>query len=163
MQQGQRFFIIISVLCLGLVVQLVLVFADSKDTPARTAVGFATAYFNLNPAMADYLCNEFVEQEETNLVQDYINKVADQARQSGFELNYMRMRLFAVHSEILSKSETEAEVRITAKARRNINPVFTLIAKLFDIGETHPVDETLKLIREDGKWKICGKAFSLTV
>ena len=163
MQQGQRFFTIISVLCLGLVVQLVLVFADSKDTPARTAVGFATAYFNLNPSMADYLCNEFVEQEETNLVQDYINQVADQARQSGFELNYMRMRLFAVHTEILSKSETEAEVRITAKARRNINPVFTLIAKLFYIGETHPVDETLKLVREDGKWKICGKAFSLTV
>ena len=163
MQQGQRFFTIIAVLCLGLVVQLVLIFADSKDTPARTAVGFATAYFNLNPSMADYLCNELVEQEDANLVQNYINQVADQARQSGFEMNYMRMRLFSVHTEIVSQSESEAEVRITAKARRNINPVFTLIAKFFYIGETHPVDETLKLIKEDGRWKICGNAFSLAV
>ncbi len=163
MQQGQRFFIIISVLCLALVVQLALLYADSKATPAKTAVGFATAYFNLNPSMAGYLCNEFVEQEETNRVQDYINQVADRARQSGFEPNYMRMRLFGVHTEIVSLGETEAEVRITAKARRNINPVFTIIAKLFAIGESHPIDETLKLIKEDGRWKVCGNAFSLTV
>lgn len=163
MQQGQRLFTIIAVLCAALVLQLVLIFADSKDTPARTAVGFATAYFNLSPSMADYLCNEFVAQEDANLVQNYINQVADEARQSGFELNYMRMRLFSVHTEIVSASESEAEVRITAKARRNINPVFTLIAKLFYIGETHPIDETLKLIKEDGKWKVCGQAFSLAV
>jgi hypothetical protein len=163
MQQGQRFFTIIAVLCVALVVQVALIYADSKDTPARTAIGFATAYFNLNPSMADYLCSEFMEQEDTNLVQDYINQVADEARQSGFELNYMRMRLFAVHTAILSESESEAEVRITATARRNINPVFTIIAKIFSIGESHPIDETLQLVKEDGSWKVCGTAFSLTV
>ena len=163
MQQGQRFFTIIAVLCVALVLQLVLVFADSKDTPVKTAVGFATAYFNLNPSMSEYLCNELAGQEDANLVQVYINQVADEARQSGFDFNYMRKRLFAVHTEILSESESEAEVRITAKAKRNINPVFTIIAKLFFIGETYPIDETLKLIKEDGKWKVCGKAFSLSV
>ncbi|KPJ79023.1 MAG: hypothetical protein AMJ54_00785 [Deltaproteobacteria bacterium SG8_13] len=163
MQQGQKFFTIISVLCLALVVQLALIFADCKDTPTRTAVGFATAYFNLDPSMADYLCKEFVEQEDADLVQAYINQVGDEARQSGFELSYMRMRLFGVQTEILSESESEAEVRITAKARRNINPVFTIIAKFFAIGESHPIDETLNLIKEDGRWKVCGKAFSLAV
>ena len=163
MQQGQKFFTIIAVLCLALVLQLALIYADCKDTPARTAAGFATAYYNLDPSMADYLCNEFVEQEEANLVQAYINQVADQARQSGFEPNYMRMRLFSLHTEVLSQSESAAEVHISAKARRNINPVFTLIAKFFHLGEDHPVDETLNLIKEDGRWKVCGKAFELTV
>ena len=163
MQQGQKFFTIIAVLCLALVVQLALIFADCKDTPARTAAGFATAYFNLDPAMADYLCNEFLEQEDTDLVQAYINQVADQARQSGFEPNYMRMRLFSLHTEVISQSESAAEVHITAKARRNLNPVFTIIAKFFHLGENHPIDETLNLIKEDGRWKVCGKAFELAV
>lgn len=163
MQQGQRFFTIIAVLCLALVVQVVAIFADTRDTPVKAAVGFAKAYFNVDPAMANYLCNEFIEQEDQNLVQDYIDQVADEARQSGFEPNYMRMRLFAVHTEVLSESESEAEVRITATARRNINPVFTIIAKLFYIGESHPVDETLSLIKEEGRWKVCGGAFSLAV
>ena len=163
MQQGQKFFTIIAVLCLGLVVQVALIFADSKDTPARTAVGFATAYYNLNPSMADYLCSELAAQDDVDLVEAYINQVADQARQSGFEFNYMRMRLFSVHTEVLSQSESEAAVRITAVARRNINPVFTLVAKLFYIGESHPVDQTLNLIKEDGRWKVCGNAFSLAV
>jgi hypothetical protein len=163
MQQGQKFFTIIAVLCLALVLQLALIYADSKDTPARTAAGFATAYFNLDPSMGDYLCSEFVEQEDADLVQAYINQVADEARQSGFELNYMRMRLFSLHTEVLSQSESEAEVHITAKAKRNLNPVFTIIAKFFSLGETHPIDETLNLIKEDGRWKVCGKAFELTV
>ena len=113
--------------------------------------------------MTDYLCSELAEQRDAGLVQDYINQVADQARQSGFELNYMRKRLFSVHTEILSQSESAAEVRITATAKRNINPAFTIIAKLFFIGETYAIDETLKLIKEEGKWKVCGQVFDLAV
>jgi hypothetical protein len=44
-----------------------------------------------------------------------------------------------------------------------INPVFTIIGKLFFIGETYEVDETLNIIKEDGKWKVCGRAFLLPV
>lgn len=163
MQQGKQLIIIGAVLLAGIVLQLVLIFAESKDTPSKAAVGFATEYYNLSPSMTDYLCSELAEQRDAGMVQDYINQVADQARQSGFELSYMRKRLFSVHTEILSQTESAAEVRITAKAKRNINPAFTIIAKLFFIGETYPIDETLNLIREEGKWKVCGQVFDLAV
>jgi hypothetical protein len=163
MDKGDRFFTIISVLIVGLILQLFLGFLDSRDTPAKTAVEFAKAYFNLEPSMGDYLCAEYTADEENNAVAAHIQRVADEARIGGFELNYMRSRLFAVHTEVVSLNDSEAEVRITAERKRNINPVFTIIAKLFFIGETYRVDQTLKLIKEDGEWKVCGKAFDLAV
>lgn len=113
--------------------------------------------------MADYLCSELTAEEDVDLVKTYIEHVADEARMVGFDLNYMRKKLFSVHTEIITQSESEAEVHITAQGKRNINPVFTLIAKLFFIGETYHIDETLKMIKEDGRWKVCGKAFLLAV
>lgn len=163
MEKGDRFFTIISVLIVGLVLQLFLGFLDSRDTPAKTAVEFAEAYFNLDPSMGDYLCAEYTSDQDGNAVEAYIQRVADDARTGGFEFNYMRSRLFSVHTEVVSQSDSEAEVRITADRKRNINPVFTIIGKLFFIGETYRVDQTLKLIKEDGEWKVCGRAFELTV
>jgi len=29
------------------------------------------------------------------------------------------------------------------------------------MGETHPVETTLDLVKEDGAWKVCGKPFRL--
>jgi hypothetical protein len=96
-------------------------------------------------------------------VGDYLSRVADDARVVGFDLDYMRSRLYSVHTEIISQSDTEAEVRIHAERKRNINPIFTIVGRLFSIGETYSVDETLKLVKEDGRWKVCGRAYSLTV
>ena len=163
MEQGSRFFAIISVIILGLVLQVFLGVLDCKQTPTKIAVAFTKAYYNLDMSMADYLCKELTEEGDFDIVGAYINRVADEARTSGFDLKYMRNRLYSIHTEIISESESEAEVRITATRKRNINPIYTVIGKLFLIGETYTVDETLNLIREDDKWKVCGKAFSLTV
>jgi hypothetical protein len=81
----------------------------------------------------------------------------------GFDRNYMRSRLYSVHTEILNLSDSQATVHISAERKRNITPLFTIIARLFSIGETYHVDETLRLVKEDGQWKVCGKAFSLAV
>lgn len=163
MAQGSRFFTIVSVIIVGLVLQVFLIFADSRDTPSRVVVGFAKAYYNLDRSMADYLCKDFAAEEDVDVVGNYIDQVADEARVVGFDLKYMRSFLYSVQTEVISESDTEADVRITATRKRNINLIFTIIGKLFHIGETYNVDETLKVIKEDGKWKVCGKAFSLTV
>ena len=75
----------------------------------------------------------------------------------------MKSTLYAVHTHIIAESETEAQVRITARRKRNINPIYTIVAKLFFIGETYEVDEILNVVKEDGQWKICGHAFSLSI
>lgn len=163
MQQGSKFFTIFAVLVIGVMLQIMLVFADQREAPAKTAVAFSKAYFELDPAMVKYLCSAFTTNEEGDVVAEYLSRVADDARIVGFDRNYMRSRLYSVHTEIISQSDTEAEVRILAERKRNINPIFTVVGRLFSIGETYPVDETLKLVKEDGRWKVCGRAFSLTV
>lgn len=163
MQQGSRFFTIIAVLVIGVMLQIVLVFADHSETPAKTAVAFSKAYFELDLAMVKYLCSAYTANEEGDVVGEYLNRVVDDAKVVGFDRNYMRSRLYSVHTQIISQSDTEAEVRILAERKRNINLIFTIVGRLFSIGETYPVDETLKLVKEDGRWKVCGKAFSLTV
>jgi hypothetical protein len=163
MQQGSRFFTIIAVLAIGVMLQIVLVFADQREAPAKTAVAFSKAYFGLDPAMVKYLCGASTAQAEGDVVGDYLDRVTDDARVVGFDRNYMRSRLYSIHTELISQSDTEAEVRILAERKRNINPVFTIVGRLFSIGETHLVDETLKLVKEDGRWKVCGRAFSLSV
>jgi hypothetical protein len=35
------------------------------------------------------------------------------------------------------------------------------VAKIFSLGETHNVEETLTLVKEDGLWKVCGEPFAL--
>jgi hypothetical protein len=163
MQQGSKFFTIIAVLVVGVMLQIMLVFADRRETPAKTAVAFSEAYFGLDPAMVKYLCSAFTTNEEGDVVGDYLSRGADDAKVVGFDRNYMRSRLYSVHTEIISQNDTEVEVRIHAERKRNINPIFTVVGRLFSIGETYSVDETLKLVKEDGRWKVCGRAFSLSV
>lgn len=162
MQQGERFFIIVAVLMIALIVQVALIFLAQRDNPTEVAVEFSRAYFNLDPSMSKYLCNAYASDEEADPVDNYIRQVAAEARVVGYDLNYMRHRLFSVHTEILLQTDEEAVVRVEATRKRNLNPVFTLIARLFFLGDTKHVDETLRLVREDGDWKVCGEPFSLT-
>lgn len=162
MEKGDKFFTIVSVLIVGVILQVILGLADARSTPARTAVAFAEAYFNLDPDMGDYVCNAFGD-EDPDFVGTYINSRAEKARALGFETSYMRMRLFSPHTRMVSQTDGEAVVHISADLRRNINPIFTLVAKLFYLGETHHLDDTLKLVLENGEWKVCGPAFDLSV
>jgi hypothetical protein len=153
----------LAVVAIGVMLQVLLVLADMGGAPAKTAVAFSKAYFGLDPAMEDYLCSDYTAAEGRNVVADYLERVTDDARVVGFDRNYMRSRLYSVHTEILNLSDSQATVHISAERKRNITPLFTIIARLFSIGETYHVDETLRLVKEDGQWKVCGKAFSLAV
>ena len=162
MEQGKMFITIAAVVVLGIIIQVILIGADAMSTPSKTVIKFTKAYFNLDRSMSKYMCSEFATEEDVDAAAEYMNRLADEAKTLGFSRNYMKSKLYSVHTDIIAKSETEAQVRITAVRKRNINPVYTIVGKLFFIGETYEVDETLKVIKEDGQWKICGQAFALT-
>jgi hypothetical protein len=152
---------LVLVIFFGIILQLLLGMVDTRSTPGRTAIEFTKAYFHLDVSMSEYVCNELMEEE--NVVEKYINQVAQEAQNLGFGLNYMRSILYNLKTEMISQDESQVKIRVTCERKRMINPVFTIIGKLFFIGETYEVDETLNIIKEDGKWKICGRAFSLPV
>ena len=160
MAKDNRITGVVLVIFFGIILQLLLGMADTRSTPGKTAVEFTKAYFSLDASMSEYICNELMEE---NIADKYINQVAQEAQDIGFKLNYMRSMLYNIKTDIISEDESEADIRITCERKRMINPVFTIIGKLFFIGETYEVDETLNIIKEDGKWKICGRAFSLPV
>ena len=160
MAKDNRITGVVLVIFFGIILQLLLGMADARSTPGKTAVEFTKAYFSLNTSMSGYVCKELMEED---VVDKYIRQVAQESQDLGFSLNYMRGMLYHVKTDIISEDESQVKIRITCERKRMINPVFTIIGKLFFIGETYEVDETLNIIKEDGKWKICGRAFSLPV
>ena len=160
MAKDNRITGIVVVVFFGIILQLLLGMADKRSTPGKTAVQFTKAYFSLDASMSEYVCKELMEED---VVDKYIKQVAQDALDLGFKFNYMRSMLYHIKTDIVSRDESEAKIRITCERKRMINPVFTIIGKLFFIGETYEVDETLNIIKEDDKWKVCGRAFSLSV
>ena len=163
MLSGKNLAIIGFVVVVFVILQGILISIGKVDNPVTAAVDFAKAYFMLDgPSMSERLCSELVEDEELNIVDTYLNSVADRASMLGFSKNYMRTQLSHVSTEIQMTDENNAEVRITGERLRSINPVFAFIGRLFFLIESHEVDETLSLIKEDGHWKVCGRPFSLS-
>jgi len=154
---------IILVLIIGLLVQLLFSVADAIDTPSKAVVQFSKAYFNLDKSMAKKICKERLASEDVDVIDQYIYLSAKEAKERGFGINFMKNKLYHIETETLSKKENEAQIRITGKIRVSINPVYPIVAKLFNIGATHEVDEIINVIKEDSKWKVCGSLFSLPV
>jgi hypothetical protein len=152
-----------SVIVIAVVLQVILILVGKVDSPAEAAVDFTKAYFMLDGAsMSERLCAEIAEDKEADIVDEYLNRVADQARSMGFSQSYMRNQLSRVHTEIQMADEKSARVRITGKRLRSINPVFAIIGKLFSLIESHQVDVTLTLVKEDDQWKVCSKPLLLS-
>lgn len=150
------------VIVVFVILQGILIAVDKVDNPAETAVDFTKAYFMLDGAsMSALLCDEIIENEEIDVVDAYLNSVAERARSMGFSLNYMRNQLSRVTTEIQKSDENNVRVRITGERLRSINPVYAFIGRLFFLIETHKFEETLTLVKEDDEWKVCGKPFSL--
>jgi hypothetical protein len=145
------------------ILQGLLIYVGKVDSPVEAAVDFTKAYFMLDGAsMSELLCREIVDDEEVDLVGDYLNSVADEARSMGFSPSYMRNQLSHISTKIQMTDENQAKVKITGERLRSINPVFAIVGKLFFLIESHKVDETLTLVKEDDTWKVCGKPFSLS-
>ncbi|MBW2013319.1 MAG: hypothetical protein JRI69_05970 [Deltaproteobacteria bacterium] len=152
---------IILVLVLGFLVQSIFSFADSIDSPRKAVVQFSKAYFKLDKSMAKRICKKRLASEDVDVIDQYIYLTAKEAKERGFDISLMKKKLYDVKTETISKKDNEAQVRLTGKIRVSINPGYTIVAKLFNIGATHEVDEIFNVIKEDGKWKVCGNLFSL--
>ena len=143
-------------LLLAVFLQVVFAFADGKDTPQKAAVEFSKAYFMVDPAMSKRVCGRLLPGEDANLVSRFIEQQAREAQLMGFDPDFMKCALFHVKTEILSQDENKATVRLTAVRKRNLNPAFTFIGRLFSLGTTYQVDQVLDLVKENGRWKVCG-------
>jgi hypothetical protein len=149
------------VIILALILQVVLIIADNREIPAKAATEFTTAYFKLESDMAEHLCKELTEEAGSDVVGDYLNRVADKAGSMGFTVVYMKNVVSHIETTTEMEDENTARVTITANRSRYLNPIFGVIAKLFFLTETHEIDETLSLVKENGQWKVCGAPFSL--
>jgi len=163
MLTGKNIIIFGFVIVIAVVLQVILISVGKVDSPAEAAVEFTKAYFMLDgSSMAERLCSELSEDEEADIVGGYLHHSAEKARALGFSPSYMKNQLAHVKTEINMMDQNSAKVRITGDRLRSINPVFAFVGRLFFLIETHKFDETLTLVKEDGKWRVCGKPFSLS-
>ena len=154
--------VFITVFLLSFFLQIIFVFADMRDTPGKAAVEFAEMYYQLDSAMVTRLCDELALDEENNVVISYLQNTAAQAREQGYGADYMKNTLFNVKTQMLKSNSNSAEIRITADIKKGINPLFAYVGKLFSIGKTATLDQTVHLIKEGGKWKVCEGFFSVS-
>ena len=147
---------------IGILLQGILTIADCKESPNRTAVEFVKAYFQVDPAMAERLCEKLTSGDDANLVEKYVQKVSKDAVDRGFDSSYMKHIVYHIETRTHVIDADNAEVRLTARSRRSINLVFALIGKFFLVGETHEINEIIPVVKENGKWKVCRKLFALS-
>jgi hypothetical protein len=151
--------VVILVVCL----QVVFVFADSKQTATGTAIDFSKAYFMLDDDMARYICSELAGDEDEPVVAAYLQAMTDEAKARGFGNGMVRQTITHVETETLAQDAESATIHLKGRHRTCIHPVFAYVAKLFDLGQTRAFEETLELVKEDGKWKVCGTPYGLSM
>jgi hypothetical protein len=161
MTQGSKTLVFIPILVLAVCLQVIFIVADSRDTATGAAVEFAKAYFRLDESMSKRLCSDLSTDGKKDLARNLIQRTDDEARLRGFEPQMLRYCLEHIHSQTIHQDARSAEIHLTAVKRVCINPVFAWVAKLFRLGQTQPVSANLELVKENGKWKVCGHPFDL--
>lgn len=141
------------ILLLSLFLQIMFGFADVRDTPNKAVAEFAKAYFRFDPSMSDRLCEEAKTADDKNVVEQYIDRAVKEAAERGYSLFYMKESLYHVETHLLNENATSAEVRLVCQTKPPLQSFFTK--------KSSEVDETLKLKKEKGVWKVCGRPFSL--
>jgi hypothetical protein len=142
---------------LALFLQVLFVFADNQSSPGRAAAEFAKAYFAYNEAgMMDRLCADSLMVNDINTVKQYVYEKSQAAKARGFDLGiYTREKLAHLRTETLESEHDSAVVRLSGEVRQPMRSFF--------VGEdvSRHVEAELKMIREDGRWKVCGTPFAL--
>lgn len=160
MSDYTRYFALAGVIAFGLVVQVMLIGLYAVPAPYKTAVAFTKAYYKLDPSMEAYMCEESRFEDDTNVTAQYIYDRTYEANARGYDKSFLKSQLYNIETHTTYASDTEATVAISAVRRTAINPLFAWVAKLFCIGGSHPVEGTIEVIKENGRWKVCANAFS---
>lgn len=144
---------------LAIILQVALIGLDCSQTPAKVAKHFAAAYYYLDADIEQYLCTSL--KEEGDVVGDYLFDKQYEASQRGFSTKYLRHKLIHAHVEVAETGDDATTVHLTGITRVCINPVFMFVGKLFRIGRDHHVEETIKLVKEDNRWRVCDTSLNL--
>jgi hypothetical protein len=137
------------VILLGIALQVVFVFAETKETPNKVAVEFAEAYFRFDPAMKSMLCSKLIEDQDHVAI--YIQESSRRARDLGYNLSYLKTGLKDIKTNTLARDENSATIELKAKSKYALRTFFT--------GDRFEVYHKFDMIKEDGKWKVCGNPF----
>lgn len=160
MSEYTRYFALAGVIALGLVVQVMLLGLYAMPAPYKTATAFTKAYYKLDPSMEGYLCEDSRFDDDINVTAQYIYEKTQSANARGFDKGYLKSQLYNIETHTTYASDTEATVAISAVRRTAINPVFAWVAKLFILHGSHPVEGTIEVVKENGRWKVCANSFS---
>lgn len=139
------------VILLGIAFQVIFVFAETKDTPNKAAVKFAEAYFKFDPAMKSMLCSKLVDDQEQDYIAIYINESSLRANDLGYNLSYLKTGLKDIMTSTLAQGENTAVIELKAKSKYALRTFFT--------GDRFEVHQKMDMVKEDGKWKVCGNPF----
>ena len=153
----------ILVVLLAVCFQVVFVFADCKQTATGTAIDFSKAYFMMDDDMDAFLCTDLVGDDDESAAREYLQARTDEATARGFGTGMVRQMIYHVKTDTLAQDTESATIHIKGLRRTCIHPAFTFVAKLFQLGKAHEFEETLNLMKEDGKWKVCGAPYGLTL
>lgn len=158
MAKYARILKVLGVILIGGGVQALLVLLGNafyKDLPSVGAIEFTRAYFQKDPAMAERMCEDPLADDVLFAMDDDRMRAASEARSRGFGSANMTYLAYRIKTKTNYISETEASVRLTGKRRVSINPIYPYVAILFDLGEAHGIDETVKMVKQGGQWKVC--------
>ncbi len=159
----KRILPLLLVLVLAAVLQAGFIQSEKKQTPYSAAIDFTRAYFQLDPSMANDIASGGQSGNLSAPVAAFLQRTKGQTAERGFGLGMARSMLYDVKTQTVQTSPTEAKVHLTADRRTAINPVFFQIARMFDLGKIYPVDATLHMCKQDGKWKVRLPVFDLAM
>jgi hypothetical protein len=144
---------------LAIILQVVLIGLDCNQTPAIVAKHFAAAYYYLDEDMGQYLCKSL--KEEGAAVDNFLFDKQYEASQRGFSIKYLRHKLTHANVVVTESGGDAATIHLSGTTRVCINPLFMFVGKLFRIGRDYHVEETIKLVKEDDRWRVCDSSLNL--
>ncbi len=129
-------------------------FAET-NTPKGVALEFAEAYYDLDKSFENYLSEECkVDEDENKIVDIFFNKMDKKSEDMGYKRSFLKSSLFDMKAEILEENDSSAKVNIIGKRSRSINPLYSIVGRLFSLVETYDVNEVVNLVKVEGKWKV---------
>ncbi len=143
-----------TVIVLFIIFQIFISISDlNQDTPGIAACEFTKAYFKADKSMEDRICSSRLMVNGVNMVEKYIQEKTVEANSKGFSLWYTKDKIYDMKIE-KDDSDKSTALKVTVKTKPPLKSFFTK-------EELEEEQATLTLIKEDGKWKVCGDLFDL--
>jgi hypothetical protein len=154
MSQASRIAPFAATLIIAVILQLIFIIPDIKDTPTKAVTEFTKAYFHADKSMADRLCKDARIVDGIDVVDRYIYQKTREASERGYGMFFMTDSVYNLKSQIIRRDGASVEVRVTGKAKPLLKSFFT--------GEKEKtIDEVVRLVNDNGRWLICGNVFSI--